>query len=128
MNILRRAVEWHYAETKLTLFDRTRDDPEIAHEKFIRNARRLHNLGLDRLLFDCKENRRSPGFTISNAAGFNKNAEIHPLFLKYLGFDRVEIGTVCADPWNGQPRPRIKRYVDTGSLVNWMGLHGLGAE
>ena len=61
-------------------------------------------------------------------AGLNKNAEIPPSTMKYLGFDRVVIGTVTNDKWKGNPKPRIARYPSTESLVNWMGLPGEGAE
>ena len=85
-------------------------------------------MGLENLLFDCPENRLNPGFEISNAAGFNKDGSIPPTFLKALGFDRVVVGTVTADPWKGNPRPRIVRYPGTESMVNWMGLPGLGVK
>jgi len=52
--------------------------------------------------------------------------------LKYLGFDRVVVGTVTADPWEGNSKSkhgqRIWRYPATKSMVNWLGLPGLGAE
>ncbi|MDO8563537.1 MAG: hypothetical protein Q7R87_00855, partial [Nanoarchaeota archaeon] len=74
------------------------------------------------------ENRLNPGFELSNAAGFNKDGNIPPTFLKALGFDRVVVGTVTGDPWQGNPRPRIIRYSNTDSMVNWMGLPGVGAK
>ena len=65
---------------------------------------------------------------ISNAAGFNKNADIAPSVLEALGFNRVVIGTVTHDKWKGNPRPRMKRFPKTNSLVNWMGLPGHGSK
>jgi dihydroorotate dehydrogenase len=127
MNLLRNLIDLGYNVTKKRIFARTESDPEEAHEKFVRYADRIHGNHLDRLLFDCSENKLDPGFEISNAAGFNKNGNISPVFLKYLGFDRVVVGTVTLHPWKGKPRPRIKRYPETNSMVNWMGLPGVGA-
>ena len=128
MKALRNFVDNWYDSHKDRIFERTKDDPEVAHESFVKLARAIHKLGLEKLLLNCPENASNPGFEISNAAGFNKNGEIPPTFLKYLGFDRVVVGTVTADAWDGNPRPRIKRYSETNSLVNWMGLPGVGAE
>lgn len=128
MNFLRDRVDLWYDKIKSKIFAETEDDPEIAHEKFVRIARIIHRMGLERLLFNCSENSNHLTFEISNAGGFNKNGSIPPTFLNYLGFDRVVVGTVTGDAWEGNPRPRIKRYPETSSMVNWMGLPGVGAE
>ncbi len=130
MNILRNFVDTWYEKNKAALFAKTQDDPEKAHEQFVRSSNILHSTGLERLFLNCSENRRGKyqRYQISNAAGFNKNGNIPPTFLKYLGFDRVVVGTVGYEPWPGNPRPRIIRYPETQSMVNWMGLPGIGAE
>ena len=38
------------------------------------------------------------------------------------------VGTVTFQGWEGNPRPRMQRFLETESIVNWMGLPGLGAE
>tara|TARA_Y100000310_G_scaffold255136_1_gene262378 strand:- start:3332 stop:4408 length:1077 start_codon:yes stop_codon:yes gene_type:complete len=128
MNSLRNIVDWGYDKSKSAIFELTESDPEIAHEMFVRLARGIHRLGFEELLLDCSENNHGPGFEISNAAGFNKDGKIPPTFLKYLGFDRVVVGTVTGESYEGSPRPRIKRYSETRSMVNWMALPGAGAE
>jgi len=128
MNLLRKTFDFAYDTFKTSLFDLTGNDPELPHEVFIKFSKALSNLGLEKTLLDNDSNYVNPGFHISNAAGFNKNAEVSPNLLKYLGFDRVVIGTVTYDPWKGNDRPRMVRFPETESLVNWMGLPGIGAE
>jgi dihydroorotate dehydrogenase len=127
MNILRKGSDAFYDAIKPIIFRATKKDPEIAHSLFILYCNWLYKLNLDRLVLDNFSNHQSP-YLISNAAGFNKNAEIPPRALKYLGFDRVVIGTVTGDEWVGNPRPRTQRFPKTHSLVNWMGLPGIGAS
>ena len=128
MDIFRKSFDAFYDIIKPIVFSLTKTDPEKAHELFIGFCRTLHAFKLEGLVLDNSANRLNPGFKISNAAGFNKNGEISPSVLKYLGFDRVVIGTVTYDEWKGNSRPRIRRYHKTESLVNWMGLPGIGAR
>src|SRR3989338_2534106 len=122
MDIARKLFDFSYDIAKPLIFGFTRKDPEIAHEAFIKFSQKVHEWGLEELLLDFSRDRSYQGFLISNAAGFNKNADIPFSFLHYLGFNRVVIGTVGADPWKGNDRPRMMRYPETESLVNWMGL------
>jgi len=128
MEIMRRVLEESYLLFKPLIFATTKNNPEIAHDFVINKAKYLHEKNLDKFLFDCSANKKYSGFELSPAAGFNKNGDIHPLFLKYLGFERVVVGTVTNDPWEGNPQPRIRRYSKTKSLVNWMGLPGKGSK
>lgn len=128
MDLIRFSFDNFYDLIKHPIFYVTRKDPEIAHNLFVSFSQILSAVGLEKFVLDNKVNRKKQSFDISNAAGFNKNADISPTVLKYLGFDRVVIGTVTKDAWEGNPRPRIIRYSKTKSLVNWMGLPGIGAE
>ena len=129
MYFLRGKVENWYDQHRDLIFEETKHNPEIAHEKFVEIARRVDKFSLSGLLLDNPANRLSSGFEISNAAGFNKNGTIPPSFLKYLGFDRVVVGTVTHDAWAGNPeRPRIWRFPETESLVNFLGLPGVGSS
>ena len=126
---LRNFVDWGYGRSKEEIFEKTKKDPEGSHGGFIWLARGIHRLRLEKLLLDCPENYLYPEFEISTAAGFNKNGVIPPTFLEYLGFDRVVVGTVTADSWEGNlERPRIWRFPETNSMVNYLGLPGEGAE
>lgn len=61
------------------------------------------------------------------AAGFDKNAE-HIRLMDALGFGFVEIGSVTARPWAGNPKPRLFRLAADGALINRMGLNNEGAN
>jgi len=63
---------------------------------------------------------------IGIAAGFDKNARyIH--VLRALGFGFLEIGSVTAQPWTGNERPRLFRLPRDRALLNRMGLGNDGA-
>jgi len=128
MDVVRYGLDLLYDIIKPAVFLTTSKDPEKAHELFISFCQFLHKTGLEKIVLDNKSNKIIPPFELSNAAGFNKNGEIHPFVLQYLGFDRVVIGTITNDAWPGNPRPRCKRYTETESLVNWMGFPGEGSQ
>jgi dihydroorotate dehydrogenase len=70
------------------------------------------------------------GKTLSNpiglASGFDKNGDlVHAL--KYLGFGYAEIGSISAQPHEGNPKPRLWRLTNDNALINWLGLNGIGA-
>lgn len=61
------------------------------------------------------------------AAGFDKDARA--LWGLYgLGFAFIEVGSVSARPWPGNPKPRIFRLPHERALINRMGLPSEGAE
>ncbi len=128
MQHLRNVFDIFYDTIKPIIFKATEKDPQIAHELFTYFCKALHTSHLEKIVLDNEDNHLKPPFELSNAAGFNKNADIPPKVLKYLGFDRVVFGTITYDKWDGNPRPTIRRYVETESMVNWMGLPGDGAQ
>lgn len=127
MDTLRKAFDAFYDLTKPIIFHITKNDPEIAHNLFINSCKFLHKTKLEKIILNNKSNRNNPSFTISTAAGFNKNAEIPPQTLEYLGFNRIVIGTITYQPWKGNQKPRTKRIVSSESLINWIGLSNEGA-
>ncbi len=64
---------------------------------------------------------------IGLAAGFDKNASLIEQ-LHCFGFSFVEIGSVCAQPFGGNDKPRLFRLPEDSGLINRLGLNGLGAE
>jgi dihydroorotate dehydrogenase len=60
------------------------------------------------------------------AAGFDKDAEA-PAALAAFGFGFIEIGTVTAEPQQGNPRPRLFRLPADRAIVNRMGFNSRGA-
>ena len=66
-------------------------------------------------------------FPVGLAAGLDKNAEAIDFFSRIL-FGAVEIGTVTPKPQDGNPKPRMFRYIEEQSLRNKMGFNNAGAE
>ena len=64
---------------------------------------------------------------IGLAAGMDKNGEF-PRAMEALGFGHVEVGTVTPNEQPGNPRPRLFRYPDQGTLINRMGFNNKGSE
>lgn len=128
MNFLRKRVEKWYEKNRDRIFEKTKDDPELAHEDFVRRSRLIDRFGLSNLLLDNNSNYLCSLIELSNAAGFNKNGLIPPKFLEYLGFDRIVVGTVTHEAYSGNPKPRMWRFSSTESLVNWLGLPGQGSK
>ena len=63
---------------------------------------------------------------IGIAAGFDKDG-LHIKSLEALGFGFVEIGSVTARAWAGDPKPRIARVPAALAMVNKVGLPSRGA-
>lgn len=61
------------------------------------------------------------------AAGFDKNAA-HVRALADLGFAFIEVGSVTAQPAQGNARPRLFRLPEDQALINRMGLNNEGAQ
>jgi dihydroorotate dehydrogenase len=64
---------------------------------------------------------------IGLAAGLDKNVELVGLCAG-LGFGHLELGTITAQPQQGNPKPRIFRIADEKALINRMGFPSEGAE
>ncbi|MBU0461353.1 MAG: hypothetical protein KJ574_02075 [Nanoarchaeota archaeon] len=128
MDLIRRAFDAFYTLIRPCVFSATRSDPEKAHELFSFLCRALQKTGLKKCVLDNSSNGIALPFELSNAAGMNKNGELHPLVLKYLGFDRIVVGSVTHLPCEGNQRPRCRRLDGIESMVNWMGLPGKGSS
>ncbi len=135
MKLMRIGFDAFYDTIKPIVFQVTKNNPEKAHDFFAWACRTLHETDFAKFILNNRYNKRDLGFTLANAAGFNKDAEIPPSILNLLGFDRVVIGTVTGEEWEGNDkekayygRQRIIRFPDTGSMVNWLGLPGIGVE
>jgi dihydroorotate dehydrogenase len=120
------------------LFKKTKEDPEIAHEKAIRILRvagRIRPfcalLELFATVSDSRLEQSYFGITFKNpiglAAGFDKNAEAIS-GLNALGFGFIEIGSVTRERQLGNPRPRIFRYEEQAAMINRMGFNNDGAD
>ena len=61
------------------------------------------------------------------AAGFDKDAKLFDE-LSAFGFGFIEIGTLTPRPQDGNPKPRLFRLKEDGSLINRMGFNNQGVE
>ncbi|PXY02598.1 dihydroorotate dehydrogenase (quinone) [Marinifilum breve] len=59
------------------------------------------------------------------AAGLDKNAEAFDM-LGSMGFGFIEIGTLTPKPQEGNPKPRLFRFVNDKAIVNRMGFNNDG--
>ena len=66
-------------------------------------------------------------FPVGLAAGLDKNAVALDFFTRTL-FGAIEVGTVTPKPQEGNPKPRMFRYLKEESLRNKMGFNNLGAD
>ena len=64
---------------------------------------------------------------IGLAPGFDKNGDLVPSLAR-LGFGFIVVGSITPEPREGNPRPRLLRYVDSQSLANCMGMPNVGLK
>jgi len=109
-------------------------DAEFAHEMTIKSMKHAGPWIFDNI----EESFRREEFFINAmglrfqgpfglAAGLDKNAEAIS-FLSQLPFASIEVGTVTPIAQEGNPRPRLWRYVEEESLRNAMGFNNYGSD
>ncbi len=108
--------------------------PEFSN-KFSLNALKLiYNFNLTKILFSLNKNQSSPsnyfGLDFPNkigvAGGLDKNANYFHV-LGNLGFGFVEVGTITLKPQSGNPKPRIHRFNNEGTIINSLGFNNVGS-
>jgi dihydroorotate dehydrogenase len=109
-------------------------DPETAHHQSINVLKRFPLVMSEIFRNENLEGRYSVqvgqlkwDFPVGLAAGLDKNAEAVDFFTR-INFGAVEVGTVTPLPQEGNPRPRLFRYVEEDSLRNMMGFNNEGSE
>jgi dihydroorotate dehydrogenase len=115
-----------------------RVDPERAHELALRTSALAGRVAPVRALAqrafaggDAGLAVELGGLSFRNplglAAGFDKNGRALPL-LAELGFGHLEMGSVSAQPSEGNPRPRLFRLPEDNAIVVSYGVPNDGAE
>ena len=111
-----------------------RQDPEKAHEFALEVLSKLSAIPIlasKSPFTDPNLKTRIAGIDFPNpvglAAGCDKNGKAVPLW-GHSGFGFVEVGTVTAQPQNGNPKPRVFRYPKQEALINRLGFNSEGAE
>lgn len=113
-------------------------DAEAVHNWFTATGKFLgrHRVtkSLVRWLFSYQHSSLSQtigGITFKNpvglAAGFDKDANL-PNILEEVGFGFIQVGTVTAEAYAGNPKPRIYRLPRSKGAVIYFGLKNVGVE
>jgi dihydroorotate dehydrogenase len=100
--------------------------------KALERSKALYDLALRRCgVRDDRLEVQAFGIRYANpvglAPGFDKNASL-VRSIPALGFGHIEIGSVSAMPWEGNPKPRLFRLTKDKALINRMGLNNIGAD
>jgi dihydroorotate dehydrogenase len=64
---------------------------------------------------------------IGLSAGFDKEARL-PKLLEAIGFGQAEVGSITAEPYEGNPKPWYSRLPHTKSILVYSGLRSSGVE
>lgn len=107
-------------------------EPETAHElgqAALRHEWPWRFMGMGQR--DPRLRTKAGGLDLSSpiglAAGLDKNGDSIP-GLQHLGFGYLAIGSIRPEPSDGNPKPRLIRYVGTESLGNCYGLPSAGVD
>ncbi|MBL0690998.1 MAG: hypothetical protein JJV97_01505 [SAR324 cluster bacterium] len=118
--MLRKLLDRLYPLVRGVMFWFTAKDPEKAHQLIEIIAFQIAKYKIGRFL---QVKRKTPAlFSLSLAAGFDKNAAFPADFYHWLGVNRIVIGSVTVKQWIGNSRPRVARFKSDKTLLNWMGL------
>lgn len=113
-------------------------DPETVHNGVTAFAEFVGNSWLSKPISafynfddDTRLKSRVFGFDfpnpVGNAAGFDKYGKMID-FLPALNFGFTEVGSITAQPRDGNPKPRQFRLPQDKALINRMGLNNIGAD
>ena len=113
-------------------------DPEAIHDFIITILKFFQKIYPVRIILRSQYNyennklhREIIGLKFKNpvglAAGFDKNAEVFESLADF-GFGFIEIGTVTPKSQPGNPKPRLFRLKNDGSILNRMGFNNDGIE
>jgi dihydroorotate dehydrogenase len=115
-----------------------RFDPEWVHHVFVTLGETLGRCAATRRLVSLTYGYRGPDASVTIdtityrtpvvlAAGFDYNGRLVRI-LKSVGFGGMEVGSVTARPNAGNPPPRLRRLVQSKSLLVNKGLRNDGVE
>ncbi|MBU6389149.1 quinone-dependent dihydroorotate dehydrogenase, partial [Patescibacteria group bacterium] len=137
LTFFRNSIE-HAAYTRLLKPYFFRRDPELVHNRMLQLGERLGKGVVGRAVTAGMFRYSHPsleqtvrGIRFANpiglAAGFDKNARLLDI-LPMVGFGFVEVGSITARPYAGNPAPRLYRLPVSRSLVVNYGLMNDGSE
>ncbi|MEK6900157.1 MAG: hypothetical protein AABX05_03455, partial [Nanoarchaeota archaeon] len=114
-----------------------RFDPETVHDRFTRMGSVLGKHLLTKKMTSVLYNYQNPilrqtiaGITFENpiglAAGFDKECRLMDI-LPSVGFGYEEVGSITAEAYAGNPKPRLVRLPKDKSIIVYYGLKNQGA-
>ncbi len=115
-----------------------RFDPELVHHHFVNLGESMGRTAAGRRLIAAMYDYRGPDISrtvdgvtyrtpVILAAGFDYNARLTQI-LASVGFGGVEVGSVTAYPCPGNEPPRLRRAVQSKSLIVYKGLRNEGVD
>jgi len=113
-------------------------DPEFVHDCFLRAGRLLGSNALTRGALRLNYHYKHPallqkiqGITFGNpvglAAGYDKDCVLMKV-VPTIGFGFEEVGSITAEPYAGNPRPRLVRLPKDEGIIVYYGLKNKGAN
>lgn len=113
-------------------------DPEFVHDRFVSIGSFLGQYrwtrAFTRFCFhwsDSSLSQKIGGLVFENpvglSAGFDKSGKLTQI-IPDIGFSYMQIGSVTAHPYEGNPRPRLRRLKKSKALVVYYGLKNDGVE
>lgn len=114
-------------------------DPELVHDRFIKFGKYLSKIKFARWILESlfcstknqilEQNIKNIVFSspIGLAAGFDKNADLINI-IPCLGFGHGEFGSVTKYAYEGNPKPRLKRFPQIKSIWVNYGLKNIGVD
>lgn len=114
-------------------------DPELVHDRFIKFGKYLSKIKFARWILEslfCSTKNQILEQKIKNivfsspiglAAGFDKNADLINI-IPCLGFGHGEFGSVTKYAYEGNPKPRLKRFPQIKSIWVNYGLKNIGVD
>ena len=127
MKLVRNVIENLFLPLVKMIFFTKDTSGETAHKFMIFTAKKMKFFGVTK--FFLQDLSISQNYILSNAAGWDKDAQIGNDFFQYLGFQRIVLGSVTAESYRGnQVSVRSKRLTKQKSMLNWLGLPNQGAK
>lgn len=113
-------------------------DPEMVHDHFTKVGQFLGKYNITKKITGIFLGFKDPslrqnifGINFENpvglSAGFDKNATLVDI-MPSVGFGFMEVGSITARPYDGNPKPRLYRLPQAQTLRINYGLKNLGAE
>ena len=124
----REKYEQFFFKIQPLIFRLTNSRPELAGKLFVLNLNQIAKYTRMDELLGFEGLKKEPNIILAPAAGFNKNGTLHPDALYNMGFNLNIVGSLSSIKHKGNKHPRSWRIYESESLVNRLGLPGIGVD